>query len=143
MENAIKKNIPSALAILASAIIILPLVVTLDDIHIGSTHRILMPLVPLLFLSIVLILLSMVIFRSNKTILYKAVYTVIPITIVLYYIYNGLFGWTVLESHLFGALFIICVLAYLFLRKKEWHYYFSAISTIIVLLIFELLIRVL
>jgi uncharacterized membrane protein YoaK (UPF0700 family) len=143
MENAIKKNIPSALAISASVIVVFPLVVILDGIYIGYTYRIFTPLVPLIFLSIVLIILSMIIFRSNKTVLYKAVYTVVPITIVLYYIYNGLSGCTVLESHLLGALFTVCILVYLFLKKKNWRYYFSVISTTIALLIFELLVGVL
>jgi hypothetical protein len=144
MENAIKKNIPSALAIFASVIVVIPLVFILDHMHIGSgPSRLLIPLLPLLFLLIVLIVLSRIVFRSNKTVLYKAVYTVVPITIILYYIYIGLPGWTVLESHLLGALFIVCILVYLFFKKKNWRYYFSVISTTIALLIFELLVGVL
>lgn len=140
MGNTIKKSIPSALVILASIIVVLPLVVISDGIYIGSSHpRLLMPLVPLLFLSIVLIILSIVIFRSNKTVLYKAVYTVVPMTIVLYYIYNGFPGWSVLTSYLLSALFILCVLVYLFIKKKPWHYYFSVIATTIVIFTVEVL----
>ncbi len=137
MENTLKK-FPSALAILASILIVIPLVAILDSSSLSfgrpiHSHPLTSPL-EYLFLAIVLTTLTLVIFRSNRSVLSKAVYAVVPVTIVLYYIINnGSLGWPVLTSYLLGALLISGVFAYLLYKKKPWQYKFSVIATSIVI----------
>ena len=137
MEITLKNKFPSALAIIAAIVIIIPAVAILDFCDFFN-RPLLQPLhadaVPFLILLVILSFLSRIVFRSDRSTLFKAIYTALPITIVLYYIFvDNVFGWSILPSVLFIGLFIAGVLAYLSLKKKPWQYKFSVISTTAVL----------
>lgn len=89
-------------------------------------------------LFVILAVLSWFIFRSKIATLYKAMFTTVPVATVLAFIAIDFDSRPVL-IYLLGALFSIGVLAYLFLTKKSWLYYFSVISISIVLLMMKLL----
>jgi uncharacterized MnhB-related membrane protein len=133
MEITLKNKLPSALAILGAIIVTIPVVAILDS----STLSFGLPIhsQPLtspfeyLFLVIILAIFCRVVFRSNRTVLSKAIYAVIPLTIILYYILSAGRGWSSLTNYLIGALFAGCVLAYLLFKKKDWRYRFSVIAT--------------
>lgn len=137
MENTIKNKIPSALAILAAIVIIIPVVAILDSSSLSFGrpihHGPLTSPIEYLFLAVILTIFTLVIFRSNRTVLSKAVYAVVPVTIILYYILNSGSGWTALTNYLIGALFTGCLLAYLLFKKKDWRYRFSVTATSIVI----------
>jgi lipoprotein signal peptidase len=128
MENTLKNKLPSTLAILASVIVTIPLVAILDSMTIIGYRTGPQPLA-LPILAIILTIFCLVVFRSNRTALSKAVYAVVPVTIILYYILNAGAGWPTLTNYLIGALFAGCVLAYLLFKKKDWRYRFSVIAT--------------
>ncbi len=109
MENTLKNKLPSALAILASVIVTIPLVAILDSMTIIGYRTGPQPLA-LPILAIILTIFCLVVFRSNRTALSKAVYAVVPVTIILYYILNAGAGWPTLTNYLIGALFAGCVL---------------------------------
>jgi presenilin-like A22 family membrane protease len=137
MEITFKNKLPSALAIIASIVVTIPVVVILGRSTLSFGRPIhsqpLTSPIEYLFLAIILAIFCRVVFRSNKTALSKAVYAVIPITIILYYIINVGIGWPTLTNCLIGALFAGCVLAYLLLKKKDWRYRFSVIATSVVI----------
>ena len=137
MEITFKNKLPSSLAILGAIVVTIPLVAILDRITvIGHRMAPFSPLFTLSVLAIILTVFSLFIFRSNRTVLSKAVYAVIPLTIILYYILNtGSRGWPILTNYLIGALFAGCVLAYMLLKKKDWRYRFSVIATSAVIFI--------
>ena len=137
MEITLKNKFPSALAIMAAIIIIIPAVAILDSstFNFGRpmhSHPLTSP-IEYLFLALILAIFCRVVFRSNRTILSKAVYAVIPLTIILYYILNSGSGLSSLTNYLIGALFAGCVLAYLLFKKKDWRYRFSVIATSVVI----------
>ncbi len=83
---------------------------------------------------VVLAVLSWFIFRSKLATLYKAIYTTVPVATVLAFIAIDFERRPVLVYSL-GALFSLGVLAYLFLTKKSWLYYFSVVLISITLLV--------
>ena len=89
-------------------------------------------------LFVILAVISWFIFRSKIATLYKAIYTIVPVATVLAFIAIYFNGRPVLIYSL-GALFSLGVLAYLFLTKKSWLYYFSVIIISITLLAVGLL----
>jgi presenilin-like A22 family membrane protease len=136
MENTLKNKLPSTLAIIASIVVTIPLVVILGRSSLSFGHPHSHPLtspIEYLFLAIILAIFCLVVFRSNRTILSKAVYAVVPITIILYYILSTGRGWPTLTNYLIGALFAGCILAYLLYKKKDWRYRFSVTATSIVI----------
>ena len=139
MEITLKNKFPSALAIIAAIVIIIPAVAILDSstFNFGRpmhSHPLTSP-IEYLFLALILAIFCRVVFRSNRTILSKAVYAVVPLTIILYYILNTGSGLSSLTNYLIGALFAGGVLAYLLLKKKDWRYRFSVIATSAVIFI--------
>jgi fucose 4-O-acetylase-like acetyltransferase len=133
MEITLKNKLPSALAILGAIIVTIPVVAILDSSTLSFGRPIhSQPLTSpfeYLFLVIILAIFCRVVFRSNRTVLSKAIYAVIPLTIILYYILSAGRGWSSLTNYLIGALFAGCVLAYLLFKKKDWRYRFSVIAT--------------
>ncbi len=86
----------------------------------------------------ILAVLSWFIFRSKLATLYKAIYTTVPVATVLAFI-GIYFDRSPVLIYSLGALFSLGVLAYLFLTKKSWLYYFSVIFISIALLLVILL----
>ncbi len=133
MEITLKNKLPSALAILGAIIVTIPVVAILDSSTLSFGRPIhSQPLTSpfeYLFLVIILAIFCRVVFRSNRTVLSKAIYAVIPLTIILYYILSAGRGWSSLTNYLIGALLAGCVLAYLLFKKKDWRYRFSVIAT--------------
>ena len=89
-------------------------------------------------LFVILAVISCFIFHSKIATLYKAIYTTVPVATVLAFIAIYFNDRPVLIYSL-GALFSLGVLAYLFLTKKSWLYYFSVIIISITLLVVGLL----
>jgi hypothetical protein len=148
IKNPVLKNTLSALAILVSIPILLTLIFLLYAL-INDFYDKIIPWrqnvgpVPYFFLRpitlfVILAVLSWFIFRSKLATLYKAIYTTVPVATVLAFIAIDFEGRPVLVYSL-GALFSLGVLAYLFLTKKPWLYYFSVIFISITLLVIGLL----
>ncbi len=140
IKNPILKNILLALAILVSVPILLTLLFLFyalifnfywQTLHWGQTAG------PITLL-VILAVLSWLIFRSKLATLFKAIYIILPMATVLAFIGIYFYGSPVLVYSL-GALVSLGVLAYLFLTKRSWLYYFSVILISIVLLLVILL----
>ena len=89
-------------------------------------------------LFVILAVVSWFIFRAKIAMLYKAIFTIVPVGTVLAFIAIYFNSRPVL-IYLFGALFPLGVLAYLFITKKSWFFYFSVISVSIALLMVKVL----
>ena len=147
IKNPILKNTLSVLAILVSIPILLTFIFLFyalifnfyDKIIPWSQNAgpnpyfILRPIT----LFVILAVISWFIFRSKLATLYKAIYTTVPVATVLAFIAIYFNSRPVLIYSL-GALFSLGVLAYLFLKKKSWLYYFSVIFISIILLVIGL-----
>ena len=140
IKNSNLKNVLSALAILVSIPILLTLLFLFyalifnfyyNTLHWGQTAG---PIT----LFVILAVLSWFIFRSKLATLFKAIYITVPVAAVLAFIGAYFYGSPVLIYSL-GALFSLGVLAYLFLAKKPWLYYFSVILVSITLFLVVLL----
>ena len=122
IKNPILKNILSALAILVFSVILLILIFLLytliNDFYTKLLHW--GPNPGPITSVVVLAVLSWFIFRSKLATLYKAIYTTVPVAIVLAVILICCVdkGWPVLGYSL-SALFSLGILAYLFLTKKS------------------------
>ncbi len=140
IKNQILKNTLSALAILVSVPILLTLLFLFyalifnfywQTLHWGQTAG------PITLL-VILAVLSWFIFRSKLATLFKAIYIILPVATMLAFIGIYFYGSPVLIYSL-GALVSLGVLAYLFLTRKAWLYYFSVIVISITLLVVQLL----
>ena len=147
IKNPILKNTLSALAILVSIPILLTFIFLFyalifnfyDKIIPWSQNAgpnpyfILRPIT----LFVILAVISWFIFRSKLATLYKAIYITVPVATVLAFI-GIYFNSRPVLIYSLGALFSLGVLAYLFLKKKPWLYYFSVIFISIILLVIGL-----
>ncbi|MFA6410045.1 MAG: hypothetical protein WCW26_00505 [Candidatus Buchananbacteria bacterium] len=95
------------------------------------------PSTRILFAAIIL-LISWFIFRSKLKVIYKAIYLVVPITVILVTAGIFLYHWPII-SYSFGGLFCAGILYYLYRTKQSWLYYYTVLLVGLVLLIFNLL----
>jgi hypothetical protein len=82
-------------------------------------------------------LISWFIFRSKLGILYKAIFMVVPVAVILVTIGMFLYRFP-LVPYLVGAVLSFTTLYYFFRTKQSWLYYYSVILIAIVLTIFTL-----
>jgi hypothetical protein len=150
--NPIVKNILSVLAIIFFGFILLNLAFLLDALYQGILRGIIGLITPLgpetnikwlpLFFHgsffIILLLISWFIFRSKLNVLFKAIFTTVPLATVYVTLGMFLYRWQILSITL-GGLFTLGVLYYLYHPKKPWLYYFTLIVTAILFLIVSLL----
>ena len=95
------------------------------------------PILRPIILFVVPAVISWFVFRSKMAVLFKASFTNVPMAAILAVIGIGFDSQPALIYSL-GALFALGVLAYLFITKKSWLYYFSVISISIVMLVVSL-----
>jgi hypothetical protein len=141
------KNILSAFAILVSIPVLLTLLFLFYAL-ISSIYGRIIPwtqgvgpnpyfILRPITLFVILAVLSWLIFRSKLATLYKAIFTTLPVATVLVFIAIYFNEYPVFVYSL-GAFISLGVLAYLFLTKKPWLYYFSVIIVSLVMLVIGL-----
>lgn len=142
IKNPILKNILSALVVGASGFILLNLTFMVFA-FVTKFFELILPfnLVPISGLiagSVIIAVLSWLIFRSKLGTIYKATYMTVPVAVVLVLIGISFYPWPWLAITL-GGLFSVSILTYLIRAKKPWLYSFSLILVSLVLLIMTLL----
>ncbi len=145
------KNVLSTLAIAIFGFILLNLTFLLDfafQTIIRSIVGIFVPLgpetnlfwmPPLTHISFVVLicLISFFIFKSKLKVIYKAIYMVVPITVILATLGIFLYKWPMILYPL-GAFFCLGVLYLFYKTKQPWIYYYVVMLVSIVLTIFTL-----
>lgn len=147
-KNPIMKNVLSAIAVAGFGFILLNLAFLFDYLFQTLIDRIARlfvsanlnmslywypPMKHFLFL-IVILLISIAVFRSKLWILLKAIYMTVPLAAI--YVTIGIFfyQWPIIVYSLSG-LFSLGVLYYFYRTKKPWLYFYTLILVGVVLLI--------
>lgn len=146
------KNILSALAVAFFGYILLNLTFLLDFLYWSAIRGVIgffIPLgpemsnrwlPPLFHVSFVIVMgiISFFIFRSRLKVLYKAIYLVVPVAVVLVTVGMFLYQWPVI-SYSLGGLLCLATLYYFYRTKQPWLYYYAVILTGVTLAIFTLI----
>ena len=146
------KNVLSAVAVAIGGFILLNFVFLLDFLF-QSALRVITrlfrrgppemerpgfgpPVNHILFL-VLIVLISWLVYRSRLNVLLKAVYTVVPVAVVLATLGIVLNNWPAL-IYILGVLFVAAVLIYLYIKKQHWLYFFAVTLTAAALAVFTL-----
>jgi len=152
IKNPIIKNILSATAVAGFGFILLNAAFLFDFLYQSAVRGVVRLFIPLnpesdLFwfpptmhvsFMIVIILITWLVFRSKLGVLYKAIFSTVPLAVVLVTMGMFLYRWPIL-SYSLGGLFCISVLYYLRRAKRHWLYMYTVILVGLVLAIFSLL----
>ena len=152
IKNPIVKNILLALAVAFFGFILLNITFLFDAVYQGVLRRIvglfisLSPdtnayWVPLLMhgsFALVVLIISWFVFKSKLKVLYKAIYMIVPLAVVLATIGIFFYQWPIIPYSL-GALISIGLLYYFYRTKQPWLYYYTVILVSLTLAIFTLL----
>ncbi|MFH1249092.1 MAG: hypothetical protein V1660_02980 [archaeon] len=152
VKNKLARNILSALAVAFFGFILLIVTFLFDAVFQGIIRRLIMPFIlpeslegPNFFLPglfhgsfvVLILLISIPIFRSKLRVLYKAIYMTVPLAVVLATIGIFFYQWFVIP-YLLGALICLGLLYYFYRTKKPWLYYYTVILVSLILGIFTL-----
>ncbi len=146
------KNVLSALAVAIGGFILLNVVFLLDFLFQNALKAIFResrqgppqaggplfgpPINHILFL-VLIGLISWLVYRTRLNVLLKAIFTVVPVAVVLATLGLAFFNIQPLV-YILGALFVVAVLVYLLVKKQHWLYFFAVILTALALTIFTL-----
>jgi hypothetical protein len=145
------KNVLSALAVAIFGFILLNLTFLFDvlfqslidlfvslftQVNISMDWSWFSPFKHVLFV-IVIGLISWFVFKSRLKVIYKAIYMVVPIAVVLATLGMFLYRWPMILYPL-GALLCLGTLYYFYRTKQPWLYYYAVILISITLTIFTL-----
>jgi hypothetical protein len=152
LKNKNVKNILSAVAVTIFGFILLNLTFIFDAFYQGIIRRIVGFFIalgpetnlywfpPLMHGSFVVIigLISWVIFRTKWRVLFKAIFMVVPVAVVLVTFGIFLYRWPFILYTISG-LFSCGILYYLYKTKLPWLYYYSVILISLILLIMSIM----
>lgn len=151
LKNPILKNILSAVAVAGFGFILLGLTFIFDALFQSLTDGVIQlfttadinmawgwyPSVKHATFVVVIGLISLPIFWSKLSTLYKAIYMSVPLAVVFVTLGMFLYRWPVAVYSL-GSLFSIGVLYYFYRAKQPWLYFYTVILVGLVLAIFTI-----
>jgi len=151
-KNPIVKNILSAVAVAGFGFILLGLTFIFDALLQSLTDGVIQlfttadinmawgwyPSVKHAAFVVVIGLISLPIFQSKLSTLYKAIYMTVPLAVVFVTLGMFLYRWPVAVYSL-GSLFSIGVLYYFYRTKRPWLYYYTLILVGLTMLLVGLL----
>jgi hypothetical protein len=152
INNLTVKNVLSAVAVAIFGLILLNVAFIFDAVYQGSVRWVIAHFIdigpdmrlywfpPLMHLSFVVIIgvISWFVFRSKLGEIYKAIYLVVPVAVVLVTVGMFLFHWPI-AGYSVGFLLCACTLYYFYRTKQPWLYYYSVILIGLALAIFTLM----
>ena len=151
LKKPLVKNILSALAVAVFGYMLLIITFIFDTVYQGVIRGIVRLFIPLgpdmnirwlppLFhgsFVVVIGLISWLVFRSKLKVLYKAIYMVVPVAVVLVTVGIFLYRWPII-SYSVGSLLCIGTLYYFYRTKQPRLYHYAVILMGITLAIFAL-----
>lgn len=86
---------------------------------------------------VLILLISYFVYRSKLKDTYKAIFTIVPVAVLITTAGLMLYNWPII-AFLASALIVISALYYLYKKKKEWYYYYAVLLPTVALLIMYL-----
>jgi hypothetical protein len=147
IKNPLVKNILATLAVAVFGFIMLTLTFLffalisqvfdrIVRINVGALPR-WVPIARYGVFLVIIVFISWLVFRSRLWTLIKAIYLTVPTASVLAIIGIALNAWPVL-MYAIGGVITLAVLAYFYITKKPWLYFYSMILVALTLMVYTL-----
>ncbi|RPJ63459.1 MAG: hypothetical protein EHM12_02265 [Dehalococcoidia bacterium] len=142
------KNILSALAVAVLGFILLNITFLLNFllfklIDLSLPHELVsafqwFPMVRHALFLVIIMLVSWAVLRSKLSTLYKAIYLIVPVAVVIVSIGIFMYQWPP-AAYLVAGIFTAGILFYLYCMRQPWLYYYAVLLVALTLMVFTLL----